>query len=1297
MLKFARPLLVLALLCLGITGSRAQGTPAVFINEIHYDNSGTDGGEFVEIAGPAGTNLAEYSIVLYNGSGGAAYDTDALSGLIPNQQDGYGTVSLGYPSNGIQNGSPDGIALVHNGVAIQFLSYEGTFVAVGGAANGMTGVDIGVSEDGSRPLGESLRLIGTGTGYSDFTWASSAAASPGAVNQGQTFGAPADSAPTVTGTSPAASASNVPVNSAIVITFSEGVNATASAFSLSCGTPRAFAQSASPAMSFTLTPGSNLPFSAHCTVGVTANQISDADGSDPPDQMDANFTFSFDTEAEVVEPPPVATNVIINELDSDTPGADVAEFVELYDGGAGLTHLDGLTLVFYNGSNDLSYAAFDLDGFTTDASGYFTLGNAAVPGVGLVFAGNLLQNGQDAVALYVGNAADFPANTPVTLANLQDAVVYDTDDADDPGLLALLNAGQPQVNENDGLNGTGESIGRCPDGSGGARNTTTYEAVTPSPDGANVCPPPPPPPIDSKIVISQFYGSGGSDGASYQNDYVELYNRSNAVVDLTGWSLQYAAAAGSGWDFNKTPLGGHIAPGQYYLVRLASNGAAGAPLPASNVAGPINMSGTNGKIALVDSFDALAGSCPIGNPHLMDLVGYGTANCGEGDTRAPALSLSTADLRLADGATDTDRNVEDFASGAPNPRRTAPIVELGPFLLTTDPSTNDTDVPRDPTLVLTFTEPVTVVDPWFDLTCTVTGQHDSYTLAGNGTIYDITPNVNLLAGETCTITVFKDQIHDQDTDDAGPNTDTLPANRSWSFTVATGAAPPYPQGVHLTMGNPSNATTDITHPENYLMEKPEYALSYDSDRGRPNWVSWHLSTEWYGTLTRIDTFRADPQVPPDWYRVQGFDFSGSGFDRGHMVPNADRDKETSIPINQATYLMTNMLAQAPGNNQGPWAALENELRAIADQSNELYVISGPEGAGGTGDQGGVTMTLANGHVSVPAKTWKVALVLPKMDGDDTARATCETRTIAVIMPNVDSIRETDWDDYLTSVDAVEALTGYDFFENLPDNIEYCVEAGINGDNPDEDLDPPVIHCAAADGAWHGDDVSLSCTATDAGSGLSNAADASFVLVTSIAIGVEDANASTGTRIVCDKLGNCATAGPIAGNKIDRKGPVITLMTPANGAFYQLDKTVAAAFSCADGGSGIATCAGTVANGAAIDTTSIGAKSFEVTATDAAGNTSSTSVSYTVVPKLPATIVITNIPADAVNGGSFTPAVAYSGDGQVHLRSETPSVCEVHGDRSVRFVGAGRCTVSAWATPSGTYQRVDGPLQSFVVQ
>lgn len=174
------------------SGARSAtfATP-VFINEIHYDNTGTDAGEAIEIAGPAGTNLAGWSLVLYNGGNGEVYDTKSLSGVIPNQQNGFGVISFSYPANGIQNGSPDGIALVNpSNVAAQFLSYEGTFTAVGGPANGMTSVDIGVSENGSEPAGQSLRLSETGANYEDFTWNGPAASSFGSINAGQMFVAP---------------------------------------------------------------------------------------------------------------------------------------------------------------------------------------------------------------------------------------------------------------------------------------------------------------------------------------------------------------------------------------------------------------------------------------------------------------------------------------------------------------------------------------------------------------------------------------------------------------------------------------------------------------------------------------------------------------------------------------------------------------------------------------------------------------------------------------------------------------------------------------------------------------------------------------------------------------------------------------------------------------------------------------------------------------------------------------------------------------------------------------------------
>jgi uncharacterized protein len=366
--------LILALVLVPLM--RASAQTDVFINEIHYDNDGTDTGEAIEIAGPAGTDLAGWSIVLYNGSSGAVYNTTALSGTIPDQDSGYGTLIFTYPSNGIQNGSPDGIALVAPGdVVVQFLSYEGTFTAVGGPADSLLSIDIGVQEGSSTPAGDSLQLVGSGTSYEDFAWSGPVASSYGAVNAGQSFGG-----------------------------------------------------------------------------GVT---------------------------------PPA---VLINEVDSDTPSYDTMEFIELYDGGTGNTALDDTVVVLYNGNGDAVYDAFDLDGYATDAGGYFVIGS--VPEAGLYVdpgSSGWLQNGADAVAVYAGDGTDFPNGTPVTTNGLLDAIVYDTDDADDPGLLVLLNAGQPQVNEDGAGDKDHDSNQRCPNGEGGARNTDSYQQYPPTPGAENVC------------------------------------------------------------------------------------------------------------------------------------------------------------------------------------------------------------------------------------------------------------------------------------------------------------------------------------------------------------------------------------------------------------------------------------------------------------------------------------------------------------------------------------------------------------------------------------------------------------------------------------------------------------------------------------------------------------------------------------------------------------------------------------------------------------------------------------------
>ena len=157
-----------------------------WINELHYDNTGADTGEFVEIAGPAGTDLSGWTIVGYNGNGGAVYKTTNLSGVLPDLGNCVGT--LAFFISGIQNGAPDGLALVDDlAVVRQFLSYEGVLVAANGPAIGATSTNIGVSESGFTPVGQSLQLGGTGSGYDDFTWQPAQAETPDLVNAGQTF------------------------------------------------------------------------------------------------------------------------------------------------------------------------------------------------------------------------------------------------------------------------------------------------------------------------------------------------------------------------------------------------------------------------------------------------------------------------------------------------------------------------------------------------------------------------------------------------------------------------------------------------------------------------------------------------------------------------------------------------------------------------------------------------------------------------------------------------------------------------------------------------------------------------------------------------------------------------------------------------------------------------------------------------------------------------------------------------------------------------------------------------------
>lgn len=246
----------------------------------------------------------------------------------------------------------------------------------------------------------------------------------------------------------------------------------------------------------------------------------------------------------------------------------------------------------------------------------------------------------------------------------------------------------------------------------------------------------------------------------------------------------------------------------------------------------------------------------------------------------------------------------------------------------------------------------------------------------------------------------------------------------------TGGLPGF-SNPHLTLGNPSEAKAFPDSSKNYLMEKSQFALSYNSSAGRPNWVSWQLNSAWVGNVARQEDFRSDESLPEAWYFVEANDFDNSGYDRGHMCPSGDRTATEAD--NSETFLMTNMIAQAPDNNQGPWADLENYCRGLVAEGDELFIIAGGYGSSGF---------IAAGHVSVPARIWKIIVVLNEPAGG-LAGVNSATRVIAVDMPNVNGIRNANWKNYRVSVDQLEAATGYDFMSNVPASIQSVIESAVD--------------------------------------------------------------------------------------------------------------------------------------------------------------------------------------------------------------------------------------------------------------
>ena len=368
---------------------------------------------------------------------------------------------------------------------------------------------------------------------------------------------------------------------------------------------------------------------------------------------------------------PVIPDVIINEVDSDTPGTDSAEFIELF--GPANTDLSGLSIVFYNGSNDASYAAFDLDGLSTDENGYFVFcGNAANTmncDLDVLPDTNLIQNGADAVALVVGDASNFPNDTAVSTVNLLDAFVYDTNDSDDAALLVLLNPEQAQINEDENGSKDTESNQRCFNGSGGARNTDTYQQHEPTPGAANTCGIVPP----TDIVINEVDADQISTDAA---EFVELFGPAN--TDLNGLSIVFYNGSDDA-SYEAFDLDGMSTDENGYFVLCGdATNTANCDMDVSPNTNLI-QNGPDAVALVTGNAADYPNDTPVSTANLVDAFVYGTSDADD----AGLLVLLNAGQPQIDengsGSKDTHsnqrcsngnggaRNTESYAQYAPTP------------------------------------------------------------------------------------------------------------------------------------------------------------------------------------------------------------------------------------------------------------------------------------------------------------------------------------------------------------------------------------------------------------------------------------------------------------------------------------------------------------------------------------------------------------------------------------------------------------------------------------------------------
>ncbi len=499
----------------------------------------------------------------------------------------------------------------------------------------------------------------------------------------------------------------------------------------------------------------------------------------------------------------------------------------------------------------------------------------------------------------------------------------------------------------------------------------------------------PPPPLGAVHFSEIHYDNSGVD----VGESIEVFGP--AGTDLTGWSIVLYDGNG-GVTYNTTTLSGTIP------ATCGTSGVVVTVYPENGI-----QNGSPDGMALVDASN-----------NVVQFISYEGSFAA---TNGPANGMTSVDIGVSEATSSPVGNSLQFDSGT-NTWTGPAASSFGECNTASNPVGNSISfsgrLTSDPPLPIGFEDQLfaTLRDPNGNtISSTFTWTSETPALAS----IDANGVMHALAEGTA---VFRATAADNTT-----------ATFSLPMAVATaGTTAMY--GNNTEFGDP----TDADPSDDFIVRRAQYTTSYNKNRGTPNWVAYDLDASQFGSnVDRCDCFTFDPDLPASFTHFTTADYTGAGafagfgIDRGHMARSFDR---TSGSLDNAnTYYFSNIVPQAADLNQGPWAILENFLGDLArTQNKEVYIIAGVAGNKGT--------VKNEGKIVIPAQTWKVAVIMPRDQGLANIHDYRDIEVIAVIMPNEPGVRNVDWHTYQTTVDAVEALSGYDLLALLPDNIERAVES-----------------------------------------------------------------------------------------------------------------------------------------------------------------------------------------------------------------------------------------------------------------